>query len=108
MKKNSLETKLHPGRFTAMSSKMAAIASYVLGIGDRWAKPAITGMMVTSDGYVMASLEGDLGYNAFIGSRTDLVSNWLRLLDAAGLTKAERARANKLFGQSFPSLKDML
>ena len=47
-----LAAKLHPDRYTAMSGKMAAIVAYILG--DRWTEPAISELVVTSDGFVLA------------------------------------------------------
>jgi len=51
--------KLRPDRFTAMSGRMAAIVGYILG--ERFADPAISELVVTSDGFVLAQAEGEVG-----------------------------------------------
>ena len=43
-----LAAKLRPDRFTAMSGKMAAIVGYI--VGERFSDPAISELVVTSDG----------------------------------------------------------
>lgn len=90
----NLQRKLHPGRFSAMSPKMAAIVGFILDA--RYTSPAIDEM--ASDGFVvMASHEGEVGMNYMLGSVKDLESNWEKLLDAADLTFEERAHAQQLF-----------
>jgi hypothetical protein len=93
----NLKTKLHPKRFTKMSSRMASIVAYI--IGENWVTPQVDGLMVTSDGFVLASVQGDLGYNHFIGDRADLERNFRTLLDSAELTPKETAEANRLFAE---------
>jgi len=48
-----------------MSGRMAAIVGYILG--ERWTDPPIAELTVTSDGYLLARLVGDVGANEFIG-----------------------------------------
>jgi len=79
--------KLRPGRFTAMSGKMAAIVGYILG--ERFSDPAISELVVTSDGFVLAQREGEVGANEMIGEEADLNRNLLTLIEAAGLTDDE-------------------
>ena len=83
----TLAQKLNPNRFTDMSAKMAAIVGFVLG--ENWTNPTITDMHITSDGYVLAQQQGDLGMNEFIGSVDDLERNWYNLLEAAQLSMDE-------------------
>lgn len=90
-----MNQKLHPRRFKGMSPKMASIVGFVLG--ERFTDPAIEDMIVTVDGCVLAQHEGDVGFNDFVGAKSDLVRNWNNLLDAAGLTPEERIEAEKLF-----------
>jgi hypothetical protein len=91
----TLADKLHPGRFTAMSPKMAAILAYLLGSDATWeTDPAIVGLVVTSDGFVLAELEGDVGANDWIGALSDLEGNLRRLVDVAELTVVERKTFN--------------
>lgn len=79
--------KLRPDRFTGMSGKMAAIVGYILD--QRFSDPAISELVVTSDGFVLAQREGEVGANEMIGEETDLNRNLLTLIDAAGLTEDE-------------------
>ena len=78
-----------------MSDLMAAIVGFVLDI--RFSKTAITEIIVTSDGFLLARAEGEVGANHFIGSQADLTRNWLALLAAAGLTTHEWIEAAALF-----------
>jgi hypothetical protein len=91
----TLTEKLHPSRFPALSAKMGSIVAYILG--QEWAKPQVNGLMVTSDGFVLAQVKGDLGYNHFIGAESDLKGNWKGLLCVAGLGHDECAVADKCY-----------
>lgn len=82
-----LVDKLRPDRFTAMSGKMAAIVGYILD--ESFSDPAIRELVVTSDGFVMAQSEGEVGANDLIGEEADLNRNLLALIEAAGLTEDE-------------------
>ena len=57
--------KLNPGRFPGMSAKMGAIIGFISD--TEYTTPSINEMAVTSDGFVLAQLEGDIGLNEFIG-----------------------------------------
>jgi hypothetical protein len=85
--KEQLVAKLRPDRFSAMSGKMAAIVGYILD--ECFTDPAISEMVVTSDGFVLAQSEGEVGANDMIGSEADLNRNLLDLIVAAGLTEEE-------------------
>jgi len=91
----ALQKKLYPGRFSGMSPRMAAIVGYILD--KRWTSPYIDEIVVTSDGFVMASNSNDIGANRMLGSVSDLQRNWEALLDAADLTLEERSDAERLF-----------
>ena len=82
-----LAAKLRPDRFTAMSGKMAAIVGYI--VGERFSDPAISELVVTSDGFVLAQHEGEVGANDLLGSEVDLNRNLLDLISAAGLSDEE-------------------
>jgi hypothetical protein len=82
-----LVDKLRPARFTAMSGKMAAVVGYILD--ERFSDPAISELVVTSDGFVLAQREGEVGANEMIGEEADLNRNLLALIEAAGLTQDE-------------------
>lgn len=83
----ALIDKLRPDRFTAMSGKMAAIVGYI--VDERFSEPAISEMVVTSDGFVLAQAEGEVGANDLIGEEADLNRNLLTLIQAAGLSEDE-------------------
>lgn len=85
--RDALTDKLRPDRFSAMSGKMAAIVGYILD--ERFTEPAISELVVTSDGFVLAQTEGEVGANDLIGTEADLNRNLLDLLVAAGLTEDE-------------------
>ena len=86
--------KLRPDRFTAMSGKMAAIVGYILD--ERFSDPAISELVVTSDGFVLAQTEGDVGANDMIGEEADLNRNLLSLIEAAGLSEDELREFGRL------------
>jgi hypothetical protein len=85
--RDALIEKLRPDRFTAMSGKMAAIVGYILD--EPFSDPAISELVVTSDGFVLAQAEGQVGANDMIGEEADLNRNLLTLIEAAGLTDEE-------------------
>jgi hypothetical protein len=85
--KQALIEKLRPDRFTAMSGKMAAIVGYILD--ERFSDPAISELVVTSDGFVLAQSEGEVGANEMVCEEADLNRNLLTLIEAAGLTDDE-------------------
>jgi hypothetical protein len=76
---------------------MASIVGYILG--QDWVTPQVSGLMVTSDHFVLASVKGDCGYNQFIGAESDLQQNWKELLHVADLGQDEYALAQKLYGE---------
>jgi hypothetical protein len=92
--KEALVGKLRPERFTAMSGKMAAIVGYILG--EPFTEPAISELVVTADGFVLAQNEGDIGANDLVGTERDLNRNLLDLIRAAGLEDAEIAEFGRL------------
>jgi hypothetical protein len=87
--------KLHPRRFPGTSGKMIAIVGFILG--QDWTNPRISEMTITSDGFVMARQQGDVGMNVFVGSAADLDRNLRNLLDAACLLPDEKASVMRLF-----------
>ena len=86
----SLEKKLHPSRFTAMSGKMTAIVAYILGVV--WTDPEIAWMSISSDDFV--TTESD-----FIGTGADLRRNLANLVKAAELDEEEIALLKQLTGK---------
>lgn len=49
-----------------MSRKMVAVVGYILE--ERLSDPAISELVVTSDGFVLAQSEGEVGANEMIGA----------------------------------------
>jgi hypothetical protein len=92
--RDALIDKLRPDRFTAMSGKMAAIVGYILD--EHFTDPAISELVVTSDGFVLAQTEGEVGANDLIGSEADLNRNLLELIGTAGLTEEETREFGRL------------
>ena len=66
---------------------MAAIVGYILD--EPFSEPAISELVVTSDGFVLAQTEGEVGANEMIGTEVDLNRNLLDLVEAAGLSVEE-------------------
>ena len=66
---------------------MAAMVGYI--VGERLGDPAISELVVTSDGFVLAQHEGEVGANDLLGSEVDLNRNLLDLITAAGLSDEE-------------------
>jgi hypothetical protein len=97
----NLREKLNPARFTAMSGVMAAVVGHF--IGEKFTEPHIESIVITSDGFVLAMHEGEIGYNHFVGSASNLKLNWHNLLDAADLTDHERDEAFRLFNLKVPA-----
>jgi hypothetical protein len=92
--KDQLVTKLRPDRFTAMSGRMAAVVGYILD--ERFSDPSISELVVTSDGFVLAQQEGDVGANDMLGTEVDLNRNLLDLIAAAGLSDDETREFGRL------------
>lgn len=82
----AVEKKFDP-RCLKTSSKMTALLGYL--VGATWTAPAIAGLIVTSDGFVLAVYEGDVGYNHIIGTEEDLRRNVAGAAKAAGLSEDE-------------------
>lgn len=79
--KDELAAKLRPERFTEMSGKMAAIVGYILD--EPFSEPAISELVVTDDGFVLAEREGQTGDNEMLGTEVELNRNLLDLVGAA-------------------------
>jgi hypothetical protein len=78
-----------------MSGKMAAVVGYILD--EPFTNPRISELVVTSDGFVLAQSEGEVGANEMLGSEADLNRNlMLSLIEAAGLDEAQVAEFGRL------------
>jgi len=73
-----LKAALNPARFPGMSGKMMAIVGYILE--TKWTQPTIEEMVVTSDGFILARVSGDIGCNDMLGSISDFKNNWDKLI----------------------------
>ena len=91
----TLIQKQDPIRFPRISGVMAAVVGYI--VGTTYIEPTIAEVSVTSDGFVLARPEGDVGAPHFLGRYADLLRNWLRLLATAGLSTPEFIEAQALF-----------
>jgi hypothetical protein len=88
--------KLDPKRYPNMSAQMAALLGCIL-LKDFGVTPVISELIVTSDGFLMARDEGDIGFNRFLGAASELRQNWERLVSVAGLAADEHAAAEKMY-----------
>lgn len=93
----ALQSKLNVARFQGMSRKMAAMVEAILQPEHRVVNPALGGLSITSDGFVLAFAGPPVDHSVFLGSASDLEVNWKGLLDAAGLDANERLEAERLF-----------
>jgi len=101
-----LVEKLHYSRFSDMSSKMAALVAFVLG--QDWVRTRNGGLIhsvsTTSDGFLIARVvddDGNYGHDMMLGDVEDLWRNFAGLINAAGLTQAERQEFQRLFMLKF-------
>jgi hypothetical protein len=90
-----LVQKLDPANFPKMSGVMAAVLGFLLDVP--FIEPRIAEIAVTTDGFVLARPEGDLGSPHYLGRYADLLRGWSRLVRASGLTQSERIEAECLF-----------
>ena len=92
--REGLAAKLRPERFTEMSGKMAAIVGFILD--EPFSEPAISELVVTADGFVLAERAGETGTNEMLGTEVELNRNLLDLVAAADLTVEEVAEFGRL------------
>ena len=71
-----------------MSGKMIAILGWIVQKYD-WVKPSIMELVVTSDDFVLARHDGDIGMNDILGSWADFERNVLGCIKCAALTEEE-------------------
>jgi hypothetical protein len=97
----SLVKKLSP-RSIRVSGKLTAIIAYLLD--QHWTNPQIApykpsegpSMSISSDGFVLARDEGDIGFNNWIGTAADFRRSLAGLSVAAELTPQEVRELNSL------------
>jgi hypothetical protein len=78
-----IKKALNPIRFPGMSPKMMAIVGYI--IEGKFTTPAIDEMVVTSDGFLLARVSGDIGCNDLLGTISDFKRNWNTLIHLPNL-----------------------
>jgi hypothetical protein len=72
------------------------LARFQYILDERFSEPAISELVVTSDGFVLAQAEGEVGANEILGTEVDLNRDLLDLIAAAGLTAEEIHESGKL------------
>ena len=77
-----------------VSPKFSAMLAYILG--EEWTDPQITGLSITSDGYLLAATSEDPFYDDFIGEASNLARNLIGVADVAELTGKEWAELSRL------------
>lgn len=89
MGNDHIKQALSPSRFPGMSLKFRAIVGYILE--EKYTSPTIKELMVTSDGILMARVNGDIGFNDIMGNIDDFKRNWDTLIHypRTGLTGEE-------------------
>jgi hypothetical protein len=80
--------KLNP-KAIKLSGRFGAILACMLG--EKWTEPSYAGLTVTSDGHLLGMLDGDIGFNDYIGVESDLLRNVAGVADAADLDADEKA-----------------
>jgi hypothetical protein len=83
--KSKVEVEVKSGTW---SPKMCAILGCMMD--KEWTQPKIAELCITSDGGFLARLEGDIGFNDFMGSAIDLYNNLKLVADYSGLDNEER------------------
>lgn len=86
--RSAVIAKMNPKVFMP-STRFMAILAHLLHAGA-WTKPAIASMVCTTDGFILLQNDDDIGHNAFLGPRSELVRNILGAAEVAGLTPQER------------------
>lgn len=92
-----LVRKLDPRRFPGMPPTLAALTGFILGA--EFFTPRITEVEVTGSGTVFARVNGDANERRVLGSYSDVLRGWLRLISRAGLTPREFVEVQFLFAK---------
>jgi hypothetical protein len=74
--------------------KVSPLFHAMLGalLGQRWSKPVLVSLAITSDGYALGRREGDIGFNDFLGATDiELVANLKGVAECVGLSAAALA-----------------
>lgn len=98
MPQTTLERKLSPARLH-LSPKLGAMVEAIIQPERRTISPALAGLAITSDGFVIAFAGPPLSHDVFLGAASNWETNWASLLDSAGLTAEEREEAERRYRQ---------
>ena len=74
-------------RVVNVSPKFRAILGAL--VGEQWTTPSLSAIVETPDGCFLGMAEGDIGYNHFLGSTSDLDRNLGGVAEVAELTRDE-------------------
>jgi hypothetical protein len=80
----ALRKKLSPDN-VRVSPMFHAVLACLLG-AEGWARPNLAALTVTSDGFLLGMVEGDIGHNCFIGPVSTLEKNIRGVAEVVGLT----------------------
>jgi hypothetical protein len=74
----------------------------------RFGRPSIIAVVVTDSGIVLARANADTDARCVLGSYSDVLRNWMRLISTAGLSQREFMEAQSLFAEKvgFPGPTD--
>jgi hypothetical protein len=89
MLRQSVADLLSP-RVLHVSPQFHAILACLLG-QEGWSRPELAALTVTSDGYLLGRVKGDVGFNSFLGTKADLDQNLEGVAACVGLTPRQRA-----------------
>jgi len=87
--------KLSPERFPGMPPILVALTGFILGA--RFGRPFIIAVVVTDSGIVLARANGDTDARCVLGSYSDVLRNWMRLISTAGYLRVRQLRSNNEF-----------
>lgn len=98
--------KLSPERFPGMPPTLVALTGFILGAS--FGRPSIIAVVVTDSGIVLARANGDTDVRCVLGSYSDVLRNWMRLISTADLSQGEFMEVQSLFAQKvgFPGPTD--
>lgn len=83
-----LVAALNPGK-VRVSPVFHALLAVLLG-QTGWSKPSLASLCITSDDFILAMREGDIGYNDFLGAASDLRRNIKGVCEVCEVADADR------------------
>lgn len=92
-----LVRKLHPKRFPGIPPTLVALTGFVLGAA--FFTPYIRTVVITDSGMVLVRVDGNTDENRVLGSYSNILRNWIRLISRAGLTPPEFMEVQALFAE---------